>query len=120
VGVNPNFPLCKWDCLIHQANITINLLRNAQINTKLSAYSYIFGEFNFLATPLAPPGTKIVAHVSPEKRASWELNGEVGWYVGPSMHHYRCIKCYFLKTREERHCDMVDFFYMMCYFQGCD
>jgi len=94
--VDPNFLLSEWDRLIPQTNITLNLLRNARCNPKLSAYSYIFGTFNFMATPLAPPGTKVVAHTHPDKRGSWELNGKVGWYVGLAMNHYRCIECYFL------------------------
>ena len=66
--------------------------------------------FNFAATPLAPPGTKVVAHIKSTVRRTWELNGEVGWYVGPSMLHYRCVKCYFPRTRTVRDCDTVTFF----------
>ena len=109
-ATDPNFPLSEWDRLIPQANITINLPRNARVNPKLSAYSYICGEFNFRATPLAPPGTKVVAHISPDKRGTWELNGKIGWYVGPSLQHYRCVKCYFPRTREVRDCDTAEFF----------
>ena len=109
-SVDPSFPLSEWDRLIPQANITLNLLRSSRVNPNLSAYSFIFGEFNFLATPLAPPGTKVVAHISPTKRGSWELNGESGWYVGPSMHHYRCVHCYFPRTQATRDCDTVEFF----------
>jgi hypothetical protein len=108
--VNPNFPLSEWDRLIPQANITLNLLRASRINPKLSAYTSIFGEFNFAATPLAPPGTKIVAHLKPEQRRTWELNGEAGWYVGPALNHYRCVECYFPRTRTVRICDTVTFF----------
>ena len=68
------------------------------------------GIFNFSATPLAPPGTKVVALVDPTQRASWELNGEVGWYVGPALNHYRCVECYFPRTRATRTCDTVIFF----------
>ena len=66
-GADPNYPLAEWDRFIPQANITLNLLRNARVNPKLSAYSYIFGPFNFMATPLAPPGTKVIAHTNPQK-----------------------------------------------------
>ena len=89
--VDPNFLLSKWDRLIPQANITINLLHNSRINPKLLAYSYIYGEFNFRVTPLALPGTKVVAHVSLAKRGTWDLNKEVDWYVGLSLQYYRCI-----------------------------
>ena len=40
-SVNPNFPLSEWDRLLEQANITLNLLRAARTNPKLSAYTYI-------------------------------------------------------------------------------
>ena len=69
--VDPNFPLSEWDRLIPQANITLNLIRSTRCNPKLSAYSCVFGTFNFLAKPLNPPVTKIVTHVHPEKRGSW-------------------------------------------------
>ena len=42
-SVDPNFPLAEWHRVIEQENITINLLRTARVNPKLSAYSYIFG-----------------------------------------------------------------------------
>ena len=45
-----------------------------------------------------PPGMKVVAHVAPEDQATWDLNGESCWYIGPSMNHYRCVQCYFPKT----------------------
>ena len=93
--MDPNFPLSKLDRLFEQADITLNLLRSARSNPKLSAYAYMFGEFNFAATPLAPPGTKIVAHIKPNQRRTLKLNGEAGCYVGPSMKHYRCVTCYF-------------------------
>ena len=36
---DPKFPLSEWDQLIQQANITLNLLRTASVNPKLSAYT---------------------------------------------------------------------------------
>ena len=107
---DPKFPILEWDRLIPQANITLNLICTARANTKLSAYAYVYGNFNFSATPLAPSGTKIVAHIDPSNKATWELNGEVGWYVGPAMQHYRCITAYFPRTRTTRICDMVTSF----------
>ena len=71
---------------------------------------YIFGDFNFNATPLAPLGTKVVAHIDPDARAMWDLNGEVGWYVGPALNHYRCVEIFSPCTRVTRICDAVTFF----------
>ena len=84
---DPNFPLTEWDRLIPQANITLNLLRTSRANLALSACAYIYGNFNFNATPLAPPGTKVIAHLDPTTRRTWELNGELGWQVGPCLDH---------------------------------
>ena len=63
-----------------------------------------------MAILLAPLGTKVVAYISIEKRATWELNREVGWYVGPSLNYYSCLKYFFPRTREERDYDTVEFF----------
>ena len=68
---NYNFPLREWDRLIHQAVITLNLLRNARLNPKLSAYAFLFGTYDFNRYPLAPPGTKIIVHAKPSDRSSW-------------------------------------------------
>ena len=38
-------------------------------NPALLAYSYIFGEYNFVVTPMSPPGTKVVTHVHAKARA---------------------------------------------------
>ena len=62
-SVDPDFPLSEWDRFIEQANITINLLRSSRANPKISAYTYIFSEFNFNDTPLAPPEKKMVTHI---------------------------------------------------------
>ena len=89
--VHPTFLTTQWDRLIPQAVMTLNMLGSARINPKISAYAYIFGEFNFSSTPMLPPGTKVVAHKTLEDRATSDLNGETGYYIGPSLHHYRCI-----------------------------
>ena len=53
-STDPDFPIQEWDRLLEQANLTLNLLRSARCNPKLSAWAYLFGEFDFNATPLAP------------------------------------------------------------------
>jgi hypothetical protein len=90
---DPDFPLREWDKLIEQANITLNILRSSRSNPELSAWAFLFGEFNFNKTPLAPPGTRSIAHVDANNQQSWDLHGEAGWYVGPALNHYRCVTC---------------------------
>ena len=64
VSVDPQFSLSEWDRLINQANITLIPLRSTRTNPKLSAYAYIFGEFDFADTPMA----KVVAHIKLSQR----------------------------------------------------
>jgi hypothetical protein len=95
---DPNFPLTKWDLLMPQANITLNLLRSSRRQPKLSAYACLNGAFDFNRSPLAPPGTRVLVHVTPDKRHNMAPHGVDGWYVGPSPEHYRCHKFYIPST----------------------
>ena len=109
-SLDPAFPVREWDRLLVQAEITLNMLRSSRVNPKMSAYTAIWGEFDYNKTPIVPPGTKVLAHTKPSNRTSWGVNGEEGWTIGPSPDHYRCINCYFPKTRSQRHVDTVTSF----------
>jgi len=109
-STDPKFPMHLWCRLIKQAELTLNLLRTSRLNPKLSAYAQLHGQFDFNRTPMAPPGTRVVAHEKPSQRASWAPHGEDGWYIGPALEHYRCYKVYINKTRAERTVDTVEFF----------
>ena len=98
---DPAFPLSEWDRLLVQAEITLNLLRTSRVNPALSAYTYLFGNYDFNKTPLAPPGTKVLIHKKSNTRGSWDYHGVEGWYVGPSQEHYRCLKCFNPETFSE-------------------
>lgn len=108
--VDPKFPLTQWPELIPQGVITLNIVRPCRVNPSLSAYHYVWGAYDFNKTPLAPPGTKIVAHNKLDRRGSWAPHGEEGWYVGPAMDHYRCWRCYIPSTNGYRVSDTVRFF----------
>ena len=109
-STNPKFPIREWDRLLNQAEITLNLLRNSRLNPKLSAYAFLFGNFDFNKTPMAPPGTQVVVHEKSTQRATWDPQGVDGWYTGPAMEHYRCVKAYIPSTSQERICDTIEFF----------
>jgi hypothetical protein len=70
---DPYFPVSEWDRLLFQAELTLNLLRSSRVNPNLSAYAYLHGNFDFNKTPLAPPGTKVIVHLKPDQRASWNI-----------------------------------------------
>ena len=107
---NPDFPLHLWDKLIPQAELTLNLLRTSRLHPQLSAHTHLMGQFDFNATPLAPPGTRVLLHEKPNQRSSWAPHGVDGWYIGPALHHYRCFTVFVPATGATRVVDTVEFF----------
>jgi len=80
--------------LHRQSVLTLNLLRPSRQNPTISAYTALNGKFNYDATPLAPPGCKIIAF---------------------ELEHYRFYKVYHVpKTRAERISDTVSFHPHLC------
>ncbi len=108
-SVHPLYPIAEWDRLLFQATTTLNLLRNSRVNPKLSAYAYLFGNFDYNKTPLVPPGTKVIIHRKPQQRATWDFHGKDGFTIGPSMEHYRCIQCFVPAKRSTIDVDTVTF-----------
>ena len=77
---------------------TLNLLHNARFDSPLSAYAYVYGPYNFNKYPMAPPVTRVVFHKKSGNCTSWGFHGTPGWYIVPSLKHYRCIHCYMPAT----------------------
>ena len=69
----------------------------------------LYGNFDFNATPLAPPGTKLVIHEKPQQQKSWSPHGVDAWYIGPAIEHYRFVKAYVPEFFSERIADTVNF-----------
>ena len=69
-GVATNFPRFLWDLLIPQAVMQINILRQATLNPRISAWEYFNGPFDYDATPFGPLGQKVIAHNKPGTRNS--------------------------------------------------
>ena len=106
----PQLPLCNWCRLLQQAKLTLNLLRPSRLNPKLSAYAQLEGAFDFNRTPLAPPGTRVIAHEKPNQRRTWAPHGIDGWYIGPALDHYQCYRVWIPSTHAERIADTIQFF----------
>jgi hypothetical protein len=104
-----SFPMHLWDILLPQAVITLNMLRTSRINTKLSAATHIYGQYDFNRAPMAPPGTRIIAHETPNRRRTWAPYGQDGWYIGPALEYYQCYTVYITKTRGKRVVETVEF-----------
>jgi hypothetical protein len=89
-----------WDRLLPQAVITLNMLRTSSINPKLAASTHIDGQYDFNRAPMAPPGTRIIAHETQSRRRTWAPHGQDGCYIGPALEHYRCYTVYIKKPGE--------------------
>jgi hypothetical protein len=109
-STDKTFPMHLWDRILPQAVITLNMLRTSRINPKISAATHIFGQHDYNRAPMAPPGTRIIAHETPGRRQTWAPHGQDGWYTGPALEHYRCYTVYITKTRSSRIVETVDFF----------
>ena len=108
------FPMQLWCDLLHQAEISLNLLRTARNNPKLSAYAVLEGPFNFDRTPLAPPRTKALVYSDPTTRTTWETHARNEWYIGPAMDHYRCFRFWMPDTRGYRIAKTAKIFLAYC------
>jgi hypothetical protein len=99
-----------WDRILPQAVMTLNMVRTSRINPKLSAATNIFGQYDFNRAPMAPQGTRMIAHETPGRRRTWAPHGQDGWYIGPALEHSRCYTIYITKTRSNRIVETVEFF----------
>ena len=77
-------------------------------------YEVLNGKFNYNATPLAPPGYKVIAFESAQIINTFVPHVISSWHVGPMLEHYRCYKVYVPKTRAERICDTLSFHLHLC------
>ena len=75
-SVDPDFPVREWDRLIPQVEKILKFLRAARENPKLSAYTYIFGQFDQNVTPLVSSGTIVLSHDKSVQRSTWVPHGE--------------------------------------------
>ena len=109
-STDPDFPMQNCYCLVEQADITLNLLRPWSMNPKLSAYYQLNGTFDYIRTPMAPPGTRTLVHDKPHNRVTWVPHRKEGWYVRPAMLHYRCLTFYICNTPLEHVSDTTELF----------
>ena len=90
---DPDLTISEWDQLLFQCIFTLNILRNSKVNPDLSAYAYIYGPYDFNKYPVVPPGTHVIVHKKPGNFTSWVHHFTPGWYIGPSLDHYRFMHC---------------------------
>jgi hypothetical protein len=78
-GVDSAFPPYLWDLLLPQAELTLNLLRQATINLRISTWEFFQGPFDFNKMPLGPVGFPILIHAKPASHRSWDFHSKNGF-----------------------------------------
>jgi hypothetical protein len=96
--VNMLCPLQLWDEFLLQVELTLNLLCFSRRNNLISANHELYGPFDFNKTPLAPLGTKALVYNNPATQTSWAPHATDGFYVGPTIDHYQCLRFYIPST----------------------
>jgi hypothetical protein len=61
-SVDTDLPMHIWDCLLPQAEMTLNLLRTSILLPQLSAAAHFHGLIGYNKIAFAPTGCKIIAH----------------------------------------------------------
>ena len=65
-------------------------MRPCRQNQALSAHAALYGDYHFESTPMAPPGTKCLAHAKPSTRNTFGHHAKDAHFFGPEMKHWRC------------------------------
>lgn len=106
-SADSEFDLALWDHLLPQATLTLNLLRPSALDPLISAWQQLEGSYDYNAHPIHRPGCKVVSFVDPASRGPYSPHGDVGFYLGPAMDHYRCFHIWIPSTRAYRISDTV-------------
>lgn len=104
---DPNFPLCMWDELLPQAELTLNTLRSSALTPFLSAWAQLHGPYEYEQSPIAPAGMAVTIHERSTTRKSWAVHGVPGYYVGPAWKHRRCYRAVVAATCSMRVTDTL-------------
>jgi hypothetical protein len=108
-GINYAFPPYLWNLLLPQAKLTLNLLRQALLNTRISAWEFFQGHIDFIKTLLGPVGCCILIHAKLATQFSWNFHAKQGFYIGPALDSYCCFKLVNADTKSQVISDTVKF-----------
>ena len=86
------------------------MLCSSRQNPKLSVDTVLNGIHDFNKEPMAPLGTKVLVHETPEQRRTSAVHGQEGYCIGSAPNHYRCYQVYISSTNGIRIAETVEFF----------
>ena len=90
-GVANDFPMRYWDGLLQQAELTCNLLHQANITSKVFSQAYLFGPHDFSKVPLALMGSAVQIHKKTGKKKTLSVHSSEKWYIRTSLEHFRSL-----------------------------
>ena len=96
---NIDFPIIEWYILLSKCVTTLNILCNVIFNPDISAYAYLYGPYDFTKYPMTLTWTRMIFHKKPGNHTPWGHHVTPVWYIGTSLDHYRCMKCYMPLTK---------------------
>ena len=109
VGLTDNFPWLLWDILLPQTKIILNLLPESNATPTVSAYTHMYGNFDYNRISLAPMSCPCHIHVKLNDRTAWNCHAQKGYYLfTPGNHHYT-HNMFTKDTETKRLSDTVDF-----------
>jgi hypothetical protein len=79
-GADTSFPLNLWDLLLRQTEHTLNMLRPSHMTPTVSAYTYLWGQHDYITNPFAPLGCKVESHLVPSIHETWAPHTASGYH----------------------------------------
>ena len=101
-GVSAHFPMHLWCRLIPQAEKQLLLLRQSNVNPKISAFAYLYGPHNYNAQPFVPIGMEAMIHDKPSRQKTFAQHCSKGFVLGSSPEHYQCWNLWTTSTKATR------------------
>ena len=89
-GTARDFPLHLWCQALPQMERQLLLLRQSNVDPKISAYAHVYGQHDYNATPFVPIGMETLVHEKPRRRRTFAEHCKEGFVLGTSFEHYRC------------------------------
>lgn len=77
---------------------------------KLLAHNHVFDTFNYLRTPLALLGTKVIVHERPHQCPSFGKHRLPGYMVDISNNHFRSLMIIFEKKEEQDYLMQLNYY----------
>ena len=101
-GNTATFPRHLWCEAIPQAERQLMLLRQTNINPKISTYAHVYGQHDYSTHPFVPIGMETLVHDKPHCRKTFTKHCSKGYVSRTSFEHYRAWEMWMTKSKDTR------------------